>query len=122
MNYGKQLKKMISCSNGNSAMVGVALIGGLAAGAALAILFAPKKGSELRGGIADRGRQVSGTLTELMDAIKAKFGGSETSEPELQERAGEESHTTAPGKRPKSDIGELLHAAHKEGHSPEQHS
>jgi gas vesicle protein len=122
MNYGKQMKKMISCNKDNSAMVGVALIGGLAVGAALAVLFAPKKGSDLREGIADSGRQVSGTLTELMDAIKAKFGGTESSEPDLQEPAGEEHHTNGPVKRPKSDIGELIHEAHKEGHSPEQHS
>lgn len=122
MNYGKHLKKMMSCSNNNSAMVGVALIGGLAVGAALAVLFAPKKGSDLREDIVGGGRQMSGTLAELLDTIKAKFGGTETSEPELLNRGREESHTTSTVKRPKSDIGELLHEAHKEGHSPEQHS
>ncbi|WP_316813771.1 YtxH domain-containing protein [Pedobacter heparinus] len=121
MKYGKQLKKMMACNDHNSTMVGIALIGGLAVGAALAVLFAPKKGSDLREGIADSGRQVSGTLAELMDAIKAKFGGGDTVEPEVLLGAAEMNHTATPVKRPKSDIGELLHEAHKEGHFPEQH-
>ena len=122
MNYGKQLKKMINCSGDNTAMVGVALIGGLAVGAALAVLFAPKKGSDLREGISDSGRQLGGTVAELMEAIRAKFGGSEGTEPELEHSDEQVDHTSTPPKKPKSDIGELIHEAHKAGHSPEQHS
>jgi hypothetical protein len=64
---------------------------------------------------------VSGTLSELMDAIKAKFGTADSMERGSEETTASIEHISSRHKRPKSDIGELLHQAHTEGHFPEQH-
>ena len=50
----------------SSGKVVVALMAGIAAGAALGILFAPAKGSETRKGLTGKGQ-------ELKDSIKEKF-------------------------------------------------
>lgn len=97
-----------------TAMVGVAVVGGLAVGAALAILFAPKKGTELREDISDGGQRFSGTLSELMDALKAKFSGGQNLESEPVHSENVVAHARFAGKKPKSDIKELIHEAHIE--------
>jgi gas vesicle protein len=55
-------------SSGNTAKVVGALVLGVAAGAALGVLFAPKKGSETRQDIADNAKKMSKNL-------KNKFQG-----------------------------------------------
>ncbi|MES2457094.1 MAG: YtxH domain-containing protein [Bacteroidota bacterium] len=117
MNYGKQFKKILSAKDDNTALVGVALISGLAIGAALAVLFAPKKGSELREGISGTTSQLGGTLTDLMDAIKAKFGKEEDLEAEVDHNEDRTAQAHAHVKKPKSDIGEIIHQAHHSGES-----
>lgn len=121
MNYRKQLKKLTMASGNNTGMVGFALIGGLAVGAALAVLFAPKKGKALRDGISDTGKQFGGTLAELLDSLKAKFSGADLAAAEQEEQGQQADHIAAPVKKPKSDIKELIREAHKEGHAPEHH-
>lgn len=116
MKYGKQFRKILAGGEDKTAMVGVALIGGLAIGAALAVIFAPKKGKELRKGISDAGKGFTGTLSELMDSLKAKFGGEEV-EDEIPQHEEKSANTGAPVKRPKSDIKSILHEAHKEQHN-----
>jgi|GEM_PF-3582528 Gas vesicle protein len=112
MSYGKKISKLLRNSSNHSALVGTALIGGIVMGATLAVLFAPKKGRELREDISDRGHQFKGTLSEMLEALKSKFNGSEISDEDggtCQESAV---HTKL---KPKSGIGELISEAHKRG-------
>ena len=113
MDITKELRKLSRANSNHNAMIGVALIGGLAVGAALAVLFAPKKGKDLRSGISGAGLKFSGTLTELMDALKAKFSGTEIPEEDHDDLQTQHREHAAPVKKPKSDIKEILHAAHR---------
>ncbi|WP_416866016.1 MAG: YtxH domain-containing protein [Imperialibacter sp.] len=62
------------------ALLGV--VAGMAAGAALGLLFAPEKGEKTRKIIVDKGEDLAGTLNhkierkfnELMDSVNAKLG------------------------------------------------
>lgn len=47
----------------------LALLGGAAAGAALGVLFAPEKGSELRRNIADTARRITDTLLSKAEQL-----------------------------------------------------
>jgi len=115
MNYSKHLRKILNHKGDRANLVGVALISGIAVGAALAVLFAPKKGKELRKSISDASGKAGGSLADLMNAIKAKFGGAQEVEHETDH--DENAAHARPGqKKPKSDIGELLHQAHQ--HNP----
>jgi len=120
MNYRKKISKLLCKSSDNSAAVGIALVGGLVLGATLAVLFAPKKGRELREDISGAGNQFKGTLSELMEALKSKFGGQEISgEDDLETDQDNPVHS---GLKPKSDIGELIRESHKTGQTPGQNS
>lgn len=122
MKYSKQLKKMIGQADNSTAMVAVALISGVAVGAALAVLFAPKKGAELRDDISSAPGRLGGTLAELMDAIKAKFavGAAPEAEPEHQQNGQAKGQESV--KKPKSDIGEIIHQAHLSSDPAVQHN
>ncbi|HKG05612.1 MAG TPA: YtxH domain-containing protein [Pedobacter sp.] len=76
-----------------------ALIGGLAAGAVIGILLAPKSGKAAR--------------EKIVDALTGLFGNN--SQSEEQEPPVQTHHQ--PKKRPKSDIGELIHHAHQSEHT-----
>lgn len=113
MNYRKQFNRILHRGNDNSVMVGFALIGGIAIGAALSVLFAPKKGTELREGITEGGRRFCGTLMELADGLKTKFT---TEKNPLDESCADDEHIAdgnTPTKKPKSDIGEFIQQAHQ---------
>ena len=79
------------------------LMGGLAVGAAVGLLFATKKGKAIRQKICD-------TVGNLFDHQK----GNESSEPVSHSR----DHYT--GKRPKSDIKNIIHDAHAATANTEQ--
>ncbi|MFA4867874.1 MAG: YtxH domain-containing protein [Pedobacter sp.] len=113
MNYRKQFNKIMSGRNDNSVMVGFALIGGIAIGAALSVLFAPKKGTELREGITQGGRRLCGTVMELAEELKSKFSNEKS--PLHQSSADEDNinDENTPAKKPKSDIGEFIQQAHQ---------
>ena len=63
----------------NSKKVIVGVVSGIAAGALLAILFAPKKGSEIRKKIHEMGGEFGNLakekFNELLDGIIEKFEG-----------------------------------------------
>lgn len=68
MNYQKFIRKTLS-SRQDSNLTAIAVIAGLAAGAALAVLFAPKSGRETRDALCD--------ATEgLLDKFKSNNSGS----------------------------------------------
>jgi gas vesicle protein len=112
MNYRKQLRKILTAKADNSGMVACALIGGLAAGAVLAVLFAPKRGSELPSDITHSGRKFGGSLWELMNRLKEKFGDGPDSEQDGGENREGKTNVSPSVKKPKSDIRSLIHEAH----------
>lgn len=120
MKYGKQLKSILNQEKGNNGLVAVALVSGLAVGAALALLFAPKKGQALRGDIAAAPGKFGGSLSELMDAIKSKFGSLQQIETETNHHQNGQATPHAAAKKPKSDIGEILHQVHISGQTDVQ--
>lgn len=72
-------------------------LGGLAAGAIIALLLAPDKGSETRKKIAEKLKEKGINLTreeldEFINMLKDKIGGkqNETAEPEAQEAVAAE--------------------------------
>lgn len=85
----------------------IALVAGLAAGAAIGILFAPEGGKEARGKICDA---VSGLL-----GIKTQEEKEEELSAAQQQRA-----YAVQIKKPKSDIKSILHQAHAQEAHTEQ--
>lgn len=113
MNYEKKLKNIFA-SSGNNALTGFALVSGLAVGAALAILLAPKSGRNLRRGISDSLGEMSDDIRDLAKIVKNSFLSKEQVNEQLQP---EEDHTPdyvshESKKKPKSAIKELIHEAH----------
>lgn len=83
-----------SGSSGRSGTI-AALIGGLAAGAVLGILFAPKSGKAAR--------------QKLRDSLTGLLGTASEEQPVEQKHHGSHIHHT---KKPKSDIREIIQHAH----------
>jgi gas vesicle protein len=103
MKTRKFVDSLLSSGESNRTAAIAALIGGLAAGAVLGILFAPKSGKAAR--------------EKLCDALTGLFGNrteEETAAPE--HHVGHQHHT----KRPKSDIKEIIQHAHGGSEHTEQ--
>lgn len=91
-----------SGGSGRTAAI-AALIGGLAAGAVLGVLFAPESGKAAR--------------EKLFDSLSGLFGD------QTEEQIAEPEHQAKPlqpVKRPKSDIGEIIQHAHHPSEHTEQ--
>jgi gas vesicle protein len=58
----------------NTLRIVVAVAAGAAAGAALGILFAPEKGSELRRKIAEQGKKIANNVKDRFEAKKNEWG------------------------------------------------
>lgn len=63
----------------NTAKIIVAVLAGAAAGVVAGILLAPDKGSETRKKVAEAGRKVSSTVSDMLGACKKEFANSEES-------------------------------------------
>ncbi|WP_316789737.1 YtxH domain-containing protein [Pedobacter frigoris] len=72
----------------------VALIGGLAVGAVLGVLFAPASGKEARDKIRDTALRFRGNVSDDDEVVE------------------EDLHPPVAHKRPKSDIKSIIHDAH----------
>ncbi len=96
MKTGKLIKAVLQSGSSETATAVFALIGGLAVGAALGVLFAPESGKTARKKIIDA---IKG-LTGLAEPVQA-----EAVQPEIKR----------PGRKPKSDIKQLIHEAHMAG-------
>ncbi|MBC7615511.1 MAG: YtxH domain-containing protein [Pedobacter sp.] len=107
MNNRKLVEKFLSQkSNKSDVYVAVALVAGLAAGAVVSILFAPKKGSNVRKNI-----------TDIYTSFKDRILGY----PDLQESAllPDVPHFIHHiEKKRKSDVKDLISEAHLDGHHP----
>ncbi|MET3113829.1 gas vesicle protein [Pedobacter sp. CG_S7] len=70
-----KFKKLISdcaASKSDSSLPIVALIAGLAVGAVIGILFAPESGADTRGKIADKADDLTESVKEKVQSMKAK--------------------------------------------------
>jgi gas vesicle protein len=116
MKYGKLIEKIISRrSDQNNVQIVVALVAGIAAGAVISVLLAPDKGSATRKGLADRARNVGGSLRDSFTSLKSRIIGSQ--EEEDAAVAPEVPHFTHHVvKKRKSDIKDLISEAHS--HDP----
>jgi gas vesicle protein len=104
MNNEKLVKALFASGSGNKTESIIALVGGLAAGAVLGVLFAPASGKAARTKLADSFKKLVGIAIE------------EEEEPEAVETPQRKQIK----KKPKSDIKDILHEAHGAGKFPEQ--
>ena len=117
MKLNKIIKKVIHQESNNPAKIAVAVVAGLAVGAALAVIFAPEKGSDVRGTISDSGKRFSDKLLEGYSSIKDKLKGIENEEESMLEPSDA---TRVTAKKPKSDIKEIIHQSHVDASHTEQ--
>lgn len=112
MNYEKLMASIFARNTSNNSQVSIALIAGLAVGAALGVLFAPKSGASVRKSIGD-------DACNLYTSLRNRISGENESEQSLNEN--EDQHMAhSVGKKPKSNIKELIHEAHSNGIHTEQ--
>ncbi|MES2830045.1 MAG: YtxH domain-containing protein [Bacteroidota bacterium] len=118
MKYKKLIANIFAQRDNNNAQVAVAVIAGLAVGAALAILFAPESGTDVREGISDRTKGLRENFKDGYASLRGKLFG-EVEEEEQVENEVPHYNRPAP-KKPKSDIKDLIHEAHTGEHHTEQ--
>ena len=99
MNYKKLVADTFRIRSNNNSQIAAAVLIGVAVGAALSVLFAPKSGDDIRSRIANRFRSQVDDLTEEEEYV----------EPDYVKHP-------AP-KKPKSDIKDLIHEAHHPEHN-----
>ena len=110
MKYSKLLTKIFAKKSDHTAQVVVAVAAGLAVGAVISILFAPKKGADTRNLIGDSATRFGSGIRDQYTSLKNRVIGNQ----EIEEAvAPEVPHFThkVPKKR-KSDIKELIEEAH----------
>lgn len=103
MKTRKLVDSLLSSGGSGRSTAIAALIGGLAAGAVLGILFAPKSGKAAR--------------QKLFDSLTGLLGTASEEQPLEQERHGSHVHHA---KRPKSNIREIIQHAHAGSEHTEQ--
>ena len=101
MKNEKLIRALFTSGSRNTTESIVALVGGLAAGAVIGILFAPGSGKAVRGKIADNLKELIGLADEGSAVIEA---------PQIKPIT----------KKPKSDIKAIIHEAHNAGIHTEQ--
>ncbi|MHC1731434.1 MAG: YtxH domain-containing protein [Bacteroidales bacterium] len=88
----------------SSGKVVLALLAGVAAGAALGILFAPAKGSETRKGLAGKGEDLKESIkdkfNEFLDDISEKYDNASQADSDMNNINGDAGEET--GKKAKT--------------------
>jgi F0F1-type ATP synthase assembly protein I len=74
MNYKKAISDRFSSksSHAPTAAIALALVGGIAVGAVISLLFAPQSGEETRNMIADKTKNLAGGVKDKFRAMKAR--------------------------------------------------
>lgn len=72
MNYKKAISDRFKNKSGHSSALAIslALVGGIAVGAVVSLLFAPQSGEETRGMIADKTKGLTQGMKERMKSVK----------------------------------------------------
>jgi len=112
MKLNKMIKNAISGGAVDNNKVAIAVVAGLAVGAALAVLFAPAKGDDIRRSIDDQRRGLGGKINDTFASLKRRI----LNEDEVltqQMEAPKVAHHHTQAKKPKSDIKELIHETHR---------
>lgn len=110
MKIEKIIKKVIQGNTGTDTKIAIAVIAGAAVGAALAVLLAPDRGSEIRKSAGNSGKRFTDQLKDIVEDLKHQFFDAEKQEEEEVSTVIEDHR---PVKKPKSDIKELIHEAHQ---------
>jgi len=116
MKYERIMANIFAQNAKNNSNAAFALVAGLAVGAVLGVLFAPKSGSDVRKGVSNKAKDFGGSARDLFASLRSKITG----EYEEAEQLVEEQPAPRPAKKPKSDIKELIHEAHVNGVHTEQ--
>jgi len=116
MKYGKLLKEIFVQRANNNAQVAIAVVAGLAAGAAISILFAPDSGSNIRKGIADGAKGLGTGIKDKYVSLKDRVVGNREIEESIEQPEVPHFVHSTP-KRRKSDIKDLIHDAHTDGYT-----
>lgn len=72
MNYKKAISDRFNnkSSHSHTAAIALALVGGIAVGAIVSLLFAPQSGEETRGMIADKTKDIAGGVKEKLRSMR----------------------------------------------------
>jgi len=111
MKYKNLLADAFAHQSNRDINVTIGLIAGIAVGAALAVLFTPISGKDLRKGIAEKAEEWSDESFNFYASLKEKLTD-KNRETEKEQDNEEQSLAQNTQKKPKSDIKELLHQAH----------
>lgn len=120
MNYKKLMSKIFDQRSDNSTLAFA--IAGLAAGAVVAVLFAPKSGKDMRRRITDSVMGLGQGAKDFYASLRSKINGERVESIRngaLQDQENDHGNHTVV-KKPKSDIKKLVHGAHANGAHTEQ--
>lgn len=122
MNYKKLMSKTFDQRSDNSKQLAFALIAGLAAGAIVAVLFAPGSGKDVRRRITDSVMGLGQGAKDIYASLKSKMNGKgmESIMNGAVQDQGNDYVNHAAVKKPKSDIKALVHEAHANGAHTDQ--
>jgi gas vesicle protein len=122
MNYNKLMARTFARRADKSTQLAFALIAGIAAGAVMAVLFAPKSGKDVRKGITDGVMGLGQGAKDIYASLRSKINGENaehTRNGAMQDQENGYGNRAAV-KKPKSDIKDLIHEAHANGTHTEQ--
>lgn len=115
MKYKNLLKDIFAQRSSVNGQVAIALVAGLAAGAVISILFAPDSGANVRKNIAGQAKGLGDGIKSKYASLRDRITGSTIEESIPQPEVPHFKHKVE--KRPKSDIKELVHESHQNGHA-----
>lgn len=111
MKYKDLLANAFAQKSNTNTTVAIGVIAGIAVGAAIAVLFSPVSGKDLRKGIAEKAEEIGGDSLSFLALLKEKLSDHDrVAEIELDQEP--QSFARVRQKKAKSDIKEIIHQAH----------